>query len=86
MDPKLSMLFLLSHLAVSLSNIARTVALNGIQDAVLDACLDADRLEAMPPPMVRRNVLVGHHSANELRDPILDSLQRMVPAHLAPGP
>src|SRR5665647_722173 len=29
------------HLAVSLSNIARTVALNGIQDAVLDAGLNA---------------------------------------------
>jgi hypothetical protein len=36
------------HLAVSLRNIARTVPLNGIQDAVLNSCLNADCLEAMP--------------------------------------
>ena len=38
------------HLAVALSNIARTMALNGVQDAVLNACLNANGLEAVPPP------------------------------------
>src|SRR5664280_1265915 len=51
------------HLAVSLRNIARAEALNGVQDAVLNACLNANGLEAMPPPMARRDVLVGNHSA-----------------------
>jgi len=40
------------HLAVSLRRIARTVPLNGVQDAVLNACLNANRLEAMPPPSI----------------------------------
>jgi len=35
-----------AHLAVSLRHIARTVTLNGIQDAVLNACLNANGLEA----------------------------------------
>src|ERR1700745_787904 len=38
-----------AHLAISLPNIARTVSLNGVQDAVLDACLNASGLEAMSP-------------------------------------
>jgi hypothetical protein len=63
------------HVAVALSNIARMVTLNGIQDAMLDACLNANGLEAMPPPVTRCNILVGHHSADELADPILDTLQ-----------
>jgi hypothetical protein len=35
------------HLAVPLRNIARTVPLNGIQDAVFDAGLNAGGLEAV---------------------------------------
>ena len=37
------------HLAVSFRNIARTVTLNGIQDAVLNASLNANGREAMLP-------------------------------------
>ena len=37
------------HASISLRNIARTVLLNGIQNAMLNACLNADGLEAMPP-------------------------------------
>ena len=61
------------------------MALNGIQDAVLDAHLNADRLEAMAPPMVRRNVLVGHHGANELGNPILAPRQGPNTPPLAEG-
>jgi hypothetical protein len=63
------------HLAVALSNIARMVTLNRIKDAVLDARLNANGLEAMTPPVTWCNVLVGHHGANELSDPVLDTLQ-----------
>ena len=59
--------------AVSLSNIARMVALNGIQDAVLDASLDAHRLETMTLPVTWRNALVGYQCANEFRDSVLDA-------------
>src|SRR5665213_3928407 len=41
-----SRLCLNRYLAASLRNIARTVTLNGIQDAVLNACLNANGLEA----------------------------------------
>ena len=74
-----------AHLAVSLSNIPRTVTLNGVKDAVLNAGLNANSLEAVPPSMVRRNVLVGHHRADELRDPILDPRQGPNTAPLAEG-
>jgi len=41
-----------AHLAVSFSNTARTAALNDIQNAMLDASLNAGGLEAMPPPSI----------------------------------
>lgn len=44
-----SRLSLDGHLAGSLRNIARSVALNGIQDAVLNGRLNSNGLEAMPP-------------------------------------
>lgn len=40
-----------AHLAVLLRDIARTLALNGIQNAMLNVYLNADGLEAMPPAM-----------------------------------
>jgi hypothetical protein len=62
------------HFGVSLRNIARRVSLNGIRNAMLNARLNADGLEAMPPRMVGRNVLRGDYGADEFPDPILDAL------------
>jgi hypothetical protein len=55
-----------------LRNIARTVPLNGVQNAVLDVRLNADSLEAVTPRVARRDILVGYHGADEFADPILD--------------
>ena len=59
--------------AVALSRRARGVPLDRIEDAGRDAGLHAYGLEAVPPPVHRCDVWVGHDLARELRQPVLEA-------------
>lgn len=58
---------------VFLSIIARAIHLNGIQNAMLNACRSTDGLEGMLTRMTWRDAPVRHDGADELHDPIHDA-------------
>jgi hypothetical protein len=64
------------YLAIALADIPWTLALDGIQDAVLYTRLQSYGFESMPPAVIWGDIPILNNAASEFREPILEPAQR----------
>ena len=64
------------NIAIVLARRSRCVTLYGVNDSWIEPKVAGDRLESVPPCVVRLNALIGHDRPDKIQNPLVAAFRK----------